>query len=111
MFLDSSKGLAVEVADAEFFNRPLMFSGSIAFVFGKIILRVHEVTLRHHLVPGDFGYDGSGRNGVAEPIAFSDGFLRNGDFKATLGAVDQDKIGRGGFRWPGPWLLAWPGEY
>ncbi len=86
----------MEFADAKLFNRPLMFPGAIAFVFGKIILRIPEVTFGHHAVPGDFRYDGGRRNAVAEPVAFSDRFLGDGDFKTALGAVDEDKIRRGG---------------
>ena len=68
----------MEFTNAEFFNCPLMFLGAVTFVPGKIIPGVLQVTLRHHSVPGHFGYDGSRRDGVAEPIAFSDRFLRDG---------------------------------
>ena len=85
----------MEFADAEFFNRPLMFLGAITLVSGKIILRVLLVTFQHHSVPGHFGYNGGRRNAVAEPVAFSDGFLRNGKHK-TLGTIDKNKIRREG---------------
>jgi hypothetical protein len=95
IFLHSSKGLAVELADAEFLNRTPMFSCPIAFVSGKIILRIFLVAFQHHSVPGYFGYNGSRRNGVAELVAFSDGFLRDGEYN-TLKTIDKNKIwGRG----------------
>ena len=74
MFFDASEAFAMEFADAILFDRSQMFPGAVTFMSGKIVLGIFLMVFVHHAVPGHFGDDGGGGDGIAQLIAFRTAF-------------------------------------